>query len=91
MSGLNISNSVVEYVVDLVHENVEKLELNLNGLQLKDGFGKMLAEKLNSFTRLRDLRVSLIMSTNSKEVDEFFSTHKPSAKLTSLHMILIGN
>ncbi len=41
--------------------------------------------------QLKELRVSLIMAIQSSDVDAFFVHHRPSAELTSLHLILIGN
>lgn len=87
-----LGNKGVDYIISLIPNGVEDLELYFDSTQLDDGYGNVLGKRLSALTTLKKLKISLILAGIKDEgIKNFFENHKIGEKLTDLNLIFIGN
>lgn len=53
VSSLPLGNTGIDYILSLIPNGVESLELGFNGVKTSSGIGKIIAERLNNLSTLK--------------------------------------
>jgi hypothetical protein len=94
---LNLANNPIgtsgaDYVLSLIPNQVEELELVFDSIEADDQLGEVLARRLNNLNSLRKLKISLILAAKfDVVVDDYLRFGRLGSRLESYSIILIGN
>lgn len=92
LGSVKLGTSGAEYVMSLIPNGVQNLELYFDSINGDNDLGRSIANKLNQLTSLKKAKVSLILSSVKDEgFATFFKTHKISDRLQNLRLVFIGN
>ena len=67
MGSIPLKTKDTEYLLSLIPNGVKVLELHLDSIKIKGGFGIALAYQLNRFTLLESLTLSLVLSATQNQ------------------------
>lgn len=92
LGSIKLGTKGAEYVMSLIPNGVENLELYFDSIGADNGLAKSIANKLNELTSLKKAKVSLILSSIKDEgFASFFETHRIHKNLKNLRLVFIGN
>jgi hypothetical protein len=77
MGNVKIATKGTDYILSLIPNGVQTLELYLDSINADNNLGQVLAHRLNEIPTLKKLKISLILSGITEQGwVEFFKTHK---------------
>lgn len=94
---INLANNPIgtagaDYVLSLIPNSVEELELAFDSIDADLQLGSIIAKRLNNLNSLRKLKLSLILAVkNDTVIDDYLRFGRLGGRLESYSLILIGN
>lgn len=94
---INLANNPIEtpgadYVLSLIPNSVEELEIAFDSINADLELGAVLAKRLNNLNSLKRLKLSLILATkNDSVIDDYLRFSRLGERLESYSLVLIGN
>jgi hypothetical protein len=91
--GNPIGSSGADYILSLIPNGVESLNLSFDSIDADSSLGHILAKRLNNLNSLKHLSISLILAVKKGDyaISEYLKYSRPSPRLESYSLILIGN
>jgi hypothetical protein len=87
-----IGTAGADYVLSLIPNQVEELEVAFDSIDADLELGSVLAKRLNNLNSLKKLKLSLILAAkNDTVVDDYLRFGRLGDKLESYSLVLIGN